>query len=60
MTQPQRKIIGKFTENFKYTVNWEPLSHPVWMPRKPDGRWARHLFTLTSEPDILRSTQWHD
>lgn len=29
MTQPQRKIVGKFTENFEYTVNGEPLSHPV-------------------------------
>ena len=34
MTQPQREIVGKFTENFEYTVN--------------------------GEPDILRSTQWHD
>ena len=39
MTQPQRKIVGKFTENFEYTVNGEPLSHPVWAPRKPNERW---------------------
>lgn len=34
MTQPQRKIVGKFTENFEYTVDGKPLSHPVWAPRK--------------------------
>lgn len=38
MTQPQRKIVGKFTENFEYTVNGEPLSHPVWAPEETE--WA--------------------
>lgn len=38
MTQPQRKIVGSFTKNFEYTVNGEPLSHPVWAPRKPNER----------------------
>lgn len=51
MTLPRREIIGKFTENFEYTVNGEPLSHPVW---------AHPQSTPISEPDILRSTQWHD
>lgn len=47
MTQPQRKIVGKFTENFEYTVNGEPLSHPVWAPRKPNERW-----TITPNADL--------
>lgn len=50
MTQPQRKIIGKFTENFEYTVNGEPLSHPVWAPRKPNERW-----TITPNADFMYS-----
>lgn len=44
MTQPKREIVGKFTENFEYTVNGEPLSHPVWAPRKPNERWTINKF----------------
>lgn len=40
MTLPRREIIGKFTENFEYTVNGEPLSHPVWAPKKPNPQWT--------------------
>lgn len=36
----QREIVGKFTENFEYTVDGKPLSHPVWTPRKPNERWT--------------------
>lgn len=42
MTHPRREIIGKFTENFEYTVNGEPLSHPVWIPKKAKCAVERH------------------
>lgn len=54
MTQPQREIVGKFTENFEYTVNGEPLSHPVWAPRKPNERW-----TITPNEDFTAATAKH-
>ena len=40
MTQPQKEIVGKFTETFEYTTKGEPLSCPIWAPRKPDSRWT--------------------
>ena len=40
MTIPKREIIGKFTENFEYTVDGKPLSNPVWAPRKPNPQWT--------------------
>lgn len=54
MTQPQRKIIGKFTENFEYTANGEPLSHPVWAPKKPNERWA-----ITPNKELTAATAKH-
>lgn len=54
MTQPQRKIVGKFTENFEYTVNGEPLSHPVWAPSKPNERW-----TIIPNADFTAATAKH-
>lgn len=54
MTQPIREIIGKFTENFEYTANGEPLSHPVWAPRKPNDRW-----TITPNKELTAATAKH-
>ena len=54
MTQPQREIVGKFTENFEYTTNGEPLSHPVWAPRKPNGWW-----TITPNKELTAATAKH-
>lgn len=54
MTQPQRKIVGKFTETFEYTTNGESLSHPVWAPRKPDSRW-----TITPNKDFTAANAKH-
>ena len=54
MTQPRRGIIGKFTENFEYTTNGEPLSHPVWAPRKPNERW-----TITPNADFTAANAKH-
>lgn len=54
MTQPQRKIVGKFTESFEYTVNGEPLSHPVWVPRKPNEWW-----TITPNEDFTAANAKH-
>lgn len=48
MTQPQREIVGSFTETFEYTANGKELSHPIWAPKKPDPRWIitpNHDFT---------------
>lgn len=54
MTQPQRKIVGKFTESFEYTVDGKPLSHPVWAPRKPNERW-----TITPNQDFTTANAKH-
>lgn len=54
MTQPQRKIVGQFTENFEYTTNGEPLSHPVWATRRPNGQW-----TITPNADLTAANAKH-
>lgn len=54
MTLPRREIIGKFTENFEYTVNGEPLSHPVWAPKKPNPQW-----TIIPNKDLTAANAKH-
>ena len=54
MTLPRQEIIGKFTENFEYTVAGKPLSHPVWAPRKPDPQW-----TIIPNKDLTAANAKH-
>ena len=48
--------LGGFTEDLEYTVHGKPLSHPVWVPKKPDPKWVITAYdnyenAMASHPD---------
>lgn len=50
----KRDIVGSFTETFEYTATGKELSHPIWVPRKPDSRW-----TITPNKDFTAANAKH-